>query len=243
MHPSSLNHQYRLGWSDATQSFVAVAENTKGRGKQSRSGRAARLVSALMVSGALSTAAAGDLPTGGQIVGGAGSISQSGQVMTISAIYALIAQGGDYRIDATGCVLQTTSATLQANGSTAVVWSDSKTLFGGHIAAKGDALGGNGGQVGISSKDKLSFGGLADASAPNGSHGHLLLDPPNIEIVDSLASLGLLFFTDLTPSTQENFGSAGLVVELRNNGVHADRIVVASPTDDIGARYAGAVSL
>jgi hypothetical protein len=117
-----LNHQYRLVWSDATQCFVAVAENTKGRGKQSRSGRAARLVSALMVSGALSTAAAGDLPTGGQIVGGAGSISQSGQVMTISAIYALIAQGGDYRIDATGCVLQTTSATLQANGSTAVVW-------------------------------------------------------------------------------------------------------------------------
>jgi hypothetical protein len=61
---SSLNHQYRLVWSDAAQSFVAVAENTKGRGKQSRSGRAARLVSAFMVSGALSAAAAGDLPTG-----------------------------------------------------------------------------------------------------------------------------------------------------------------------------------
>ena len=91
MHPSSLNHQYRLVWSDATQSFVAVAENTKGRGKQSRSGRAARLVSALMVSGALSTAAAGDLPTGGQIVGGAASISQSGQVMTIHQSSAKLA--------------------------------------------------------------------------------------------------------------------------------------------------------
>jgi len=91
VHPSSLNHQYRLVWSDVTQSFVAVAENTKGRGKQSRSGRAARLVSALMVYGALSTAAAGDLPTGGQIVGGAGSISQSGQVMTINQSSAKMA--------------------------------------------------------------------------------------------------------------------------------------------------------
>jgi filamentous hemagglutinin family protein len=86
-----LNHQYRLVWSDAAQSFVAVAENTKGRGKQSRSGRAARLVSALMVSGALSAAAAGDLPTGGQIVGGTGSISQSGKVMTINQSSAKMA--------------------------------------------------------------------------------------------------------------------------------------------------------
>jgi len=91
VHSSSLNHQYRLVWSDAAQSFVAVAENTKGRGKQSRSGRAARLVSVLMVSGALSAAAAADLPTGGQIVGGTGSISQSGQVMTINQSSAKMA--------------------------------------------------------------------------------------------------------------------------------------------------------
>jgi filamentous hemagglutinin family protein len=44
-----------------------------------------------MVSGALSAAAAGDLPTGVQIVGGVGSISQSGQVMTINQSSAKLA--------------------------------------------------------------------------------------------------------------------------------------------------------
>jgi hypothetical protein len=138
------------------------------------------------------------------------------------------------------------SATQNGSGGTAVVWSDSYTLFGGHIAAKGGAQGGNGGQVEVSSKERLTFGGLVEANAPLGTHGRLLLDPKNIEIVASVSApdYNLISLPDPTPSTDEAFGDgASRVVELKNNGVHANRIVVASPNDDIGASNAGAVYL
>ncbi len=84
MHSSSLNHQYRLVWNDATQTYVAVAETTKGQGKKSRSGRAGRVASALLAAGALSLAGAANLPTGGQVAVGAGSINQSGATLTVT---------------------------------------------------------------------------------------------------------------------------------------------------------------
>lgn len=83
---ASLNHTYRLVWSDVLNAFVAVAECVRGRGKGS--GRKKSRLSRGLLSGAvlLSAAAAAhaQLPTGGEIVGGSGSIASSGNSLTVT---------------------------------------------------------------------------------------------------------------------------------------------------------------
>ena len=79
MKKPSLNHVYRLVWNDALGVYVPVAEFASARRK--RSGSAAALTAALLLSG---PALAADLPTGGNVVAGAGSISQNGSAMTIN---------------------------------------------------------------------------------------------------------------------------------------------------------------
>ncbi|WP_236100867.1 YDG domain-containing protein [Pseudomonas argentinensis] len=79
MKRASLNHLYRLVWSDADQAFVAVAEHSTARGK--RGGVVGFLAAVgLLGSGAVLAA---DLPTGGTIVGGSGNISQNGSHMVV----------------------------------------------------------------------------------------------------------------------------------------------------------------
>ena len=52
MKRASLNHTYRLVWSDIAKAFVAVSETTKAKGKNSRAGRSlAAAVSAMFMSG------------------------------------------------------------------------------------------------------------------------------------------------------------------------------------------------
>jgi len=76
MHRASLNHTYRLVWSDVKQAFVAVAETVRGRGK----GSGRKLIAAAL---SLSTVVAMAGPQGGQVVLGSGAISQSGNTTTI----------------------------------------------------------------------------------------------------------------------------------------------------------------
>ncbi|MDI6751222.1 MAG: YDG domain-containing protein [Rhodocyclaceae bacterium] len=75
-----MNHAYRLVWSDVHQAFVAVAEFARARGK--RASKAVLAAACLAVP--LAPTFAANLPEGGQIVAGAGSISQSGNTMTVS---------------------------------------------------------------------------------------------------------------------------------------------------------------
>ena len=79
MKSASLNHVYRLVWSDTAQAFVAVAETSTSRGK--RGGMIGVLAALGLLGSGLATAA--DLPTGANIVAGAGSISQSGTQMNV----------------------------------------------------------------------------------------------------------------------------------------------------------------
>ncbi|UCJ18861.1 filamentous hemagglutinin N-terminal domain-containing protein [Pseudomonas sp. MM211] len=79
MKRASLNHLYRLVWSDADQAFVAVAEHSTSRGKR---GGAIGFLAAVGLLGS-GMALAADLPTGGAIVGGSGNISQNGSHMVI----------------------------------------------------------------------------------------------------------------------------------------------------------------
>ena len=77
MHRASLNHFYRLVWSQATQAWVAVAESCKGRGKTASQTcvAAGLLFSSLLVEAG---------PVGGAVTTGAGSIAQAGSTTTIT---------------------------------------------------------------------------------------------------------------------------------------------------------------
>ncbi|MES2535016.1 MAG: filamentous hemagglutinin N-terminal domain-containing protein [Pseudomonadota bacterium] len=73
---ASLNHVYRLVWSQVRKAWVAVGETGRGRGKGS--GRKL-IAAALSLSAALAQAA----PADGQVTSGTGSIVQSGASTTI----------------------------------------------------------------------------------------------------------------------------------------------------------------
>lgn len=78
MKRATLNHSYRLVWNKALGAFVAVAELARTQRKGGTAGATALLLSCLPLP-ALAT-----LPTGGTVEAGAGSISQSGNAMTIN---------------------------------------------------------------------------------------------------------------------------------------------------------------
>jgi hypothetical protein len=101
--------------------------------------------------------------------------------------------GGDYRGQgaiptaertgvASGAAIDV-SATDQGDAGTAIVWSDGTTRFGGDIAARGGAAGGDGGLVEVSGEQDLAFRGTVDTSAPAGQSGLLMIDPANVVIV------------------------------------------------------------
>ena len=80
---ASLNHTYRLVWSDAKQMYIAVAEITSGKGK--RKGGIVGVVAALMmgfggIAHALDPSA---LPTGANVTHGQAQIDQNANVMNI----------------------------------------------------------------------------------------------------------------------------------------------------------------
>ncbi|QTN46158.1 filamentous hemagglutinin N-terminal domain-containing protein [Ectopseudomonas mendocina] len=79
MKRASLNHLYRLVWSDADQAFVAVAEHSTARGKR---GGVVGVLAAVSLLGSGAVLAA-DLPTGASVVGGSGNISQNGSHMVV----------------------------------------------------------------------------------------------------------------------------------------------------------------
>ena len=72
----SMNRVYRLIWSEVLNGWVAVAESGRGRGK----GSSRKLIAAAL---SLSAAFAQAAPVGGQVVSGAGSVTQSGTTTTI----------------------------------------------------------------------------------------------------------------------------------------------------------------
>jgi filamentous hemagglutinin family protein len=128
-------------------------------------------------------------------------------------------------------------ATQNGDGGKLVVWSDKDTRFYGTASARGGAQSGNGGFMEISGRENLTMGGFADAGAPKGTPGTLLLDPKNI-IIGAAATGGLGSFqlVDPHPGANERFGTQ--VVVLSN-----DNVVVTDPNDSFVASLAGAVYL
>lgn len=74
------------------------------------------------------------------------------------------------------------SAISSGNGGKVVVWGDQSTQFSGAVAARGGSALGDGGFVEVSSHGQLAFSGVADAAAPKGENGKLLLDPRDVTI-------------------------------------------------------------
>jgi filamentous hemagglutinin family protein len=80
-----VNQTFRVIWNAAIGAWQAVSEVAKSSGKSSKSS-ARKLASLLAGVGAsvLLTPAHAQLPTGGQVVGGTGQISQSGNTLTVT---------------------------------------------------------------------------------------------------------------------------------------------------------------
>ena len=128
------------------------------------------------------------------------------------------------------------NARRNGNGGKVIVWSDGDNQFYGSTSATGGALGGNGGLIEVSAKQTLTYGGKADASAPQGTAGKLLLDPKNI-IIDSLgANFASYELIDPHPTAAGLFGGTTLALSTGN-------VVVTARNDNFGGTQAGAVYL
>src|SRR5262249_59869507 len=85
-------------------------------------------------------------------------------------------------------VTVTSATTIRANalqmgdGGRVIVWADQDTQFDGSVSARGGPDGGAGGFIEVSGGGRLTYGGTADAGAPAGEAGTLLLDPQNLII-------------------------------------------------------------
>ena len=143
-----------------------------------------------------------------------GAVKVSGEISARNADGSggEILLGGDYQgknaaVPNAKTVQLTESAKLDAsassvigNGGKVIVWSDEATQFKGNIFARGGSGGGDGGLVEVSGKHWLDFSGHADASAPNGKRGSLLLDPDSLIIS--------------TADNQDLFGQGGFIMGL-----------------------------
>ncbi len=97
-------------------------------------------------------------------------------------------QGGNPDIQNAQRTFVGTSAEIHADalergtGGRVIVWSDGDTRYRGEISARGGRVGGDGGLVEVSGKQKLGFDGSVDTSAEAGTTGTLLLDPDDLTI-------------------------------------------------------------
>jgi filamentous hemagglutinin family protein len=124
------------------------------------------------------------------------------------------------------------------DGGRIIVWSNERTDYFGQASARGGMQSGNGGLIEVSGREKLIFGGSADAGAPYGRLGTLLLDPKNITIdaAGSGAAYSTIDLVDPNPGAGDGFAQTVTVLSGGN-------IVARDSSDDFGATNAGAVYL
>lgn len=136
MKRASLNHTFRLVWSDRQGAFVAVAEMARARGKRSTLVAACMLSALAGVSGSAQALDPGALPTGAQIVAGQGSVAQQGANMVVQQnTAAMIANWQSFNIGQNASVrfVQPSASAIALNR---VLGSDPSQLFG-QLSANG----------------------------------------------------------------------------------------------------------
>ncbi|MDX1668633.1 MAG: filamentous hemagglutinin N-terminal domain-containing protein, partial [Limnobacter sp.] len=90
-------------------------------------------------------------------------------------------QNSTYTVMQNGTSISANAGT-NGDGGEVVLWSDDRTDFSGHIAAKGGSVSGRGGMVETSGKQTLQANGRVNVASVDGG-GQYLLDPGDIEIV------------------------------------------------------------
>jgi hypothetical protein len=130
-------------------------------------------------------------------------------------------------------------ASRKGSGGRVFVWADRTTEYQGTVSARGGSAGGSGGFIEVSGHGDLKYGGMADAGAPLGKSGTLLLDPKNITVSDAPVGVFPQFeIIDPHPTVSPEGYYAEHVVLLSNGN-----IVLTSPGDNFGGEYAGAFYL
>ena len=156
-----MNKIYRLIWSEITRSWKAVSETAKGRGK---SGPSSVLIAALLMPGLQSVTwatspSAAQLPSGGQVVAGSASISQTGSTMTIQQVSDRVAidwQSFSIGSQAKVNFVQPSSTSVALNR---VVGSQASQIFG-QLTSNGRVYLSNGNGVYFSPGSSVNVGGL-----------------------------------------------------------------------------------
>jgi hypothetical protein len=139
-------------------------------------------------------------------------------------------------------VTVTPATTLRADagswggGGRVAVWSEQATDFYGAASARGGRAGGPGGLIEVSAKGTVTYGGSADAAAPAGRAGTLLLDPKDLVISNHLGMLPQFSLINPHPTAGGRFGT-------RVQPLSTGNVVVTDPNDDLGGSRAGAAYL
>ncbi len=112
-------------------------------------------------------------------------------------------------------VILNSRAVSTGDGGKVIVWADDATRFFGTVDARGGEKSGDGGFVEVSGKEILTFNGVVDTTAKNGSTGTLLLDPDSITIADGAdgANDSLIGTTDGTVAFSDESGNAVTISE------------------------------
>src|SRR5712671_313411 len=114
-----MNHTYRLVWNEAAQRYVPAAESARSRGKSGGCKALTRL-STIVLAAAVGGAYAGNTfatPTGGTVVVGQGTISQTRPVAA--------QPGGGQVTSGNGGITQSSNSTVinQQSQNLAIDWS------------------------------------------------------------------------------------------------------------------------
>src|SRR5262249_14225789 len=164
--------------------------------------------------------------------GGGGTVRIGGDFQSRKA-----AAGNAQAVTVTGATTLRADALGQGRGGQVRVWADQDTSFAGTVSARGGPAGGAGGFIEVSGSGNLAYAGTADAGAPAGRAGTLLLDPKDLLIRD--APDGLFPQYDLIDPHPTPGGAFGDTVKVLDNG----NLAVSDPRDNWGGRTAGAAYL
>jgi filamentous hemagglutinin family protein len=161
---SSLNHVFRLVWSERIGAYVAVPESGRGRGKGKCADVLRAAVTALGLAG-IAAHAAGPLPSGAQVAHGAAQISQSGNTMTVDqATSRLVTNWQSFDI-APGHTVQFVQPSAASVALNRVVGSDVSTIQGA-LKANGQVFLVNPNGILFSPTARLDVGGLVASTLP-----------------------------------------------------------------------------
>ena len=205
---ASMNRIFRLVWSEALGAYVPAAETARGRGKSSR---AKLLATALTLSASIAQAG----PTGGQVTGGSGTITQYGSTTTIqqsSQNLALNWQSFNIAPQETVDFVQPNASAIAVNR----ILGTNGSVVLGHLNANG--------QVYLINPNGVLFGKGAEVNV-----GGLVAS--TLDVNDSTLGLASKTFSGTGPGSVVNDGTlnaaAGGSIALLGNHVSNNGVISA----------------